>query len=161
MNVWRGRLGPSVNASSLDPQNFVDERLFTFLLHHEVHTATRLRYPVSVLCLNPDLPPSEATPAFTNEVAREAIRRIRATDVASILPGSSVTLILIDAEARNLTGILRRLRETSAPRRFTFSAGGGCYPQTASNVDELLHQAVELMKRARAEGGNRLYLPRI
>lgn len=153
-------LGPSVNAPSLNPKNFVDEGLFTFLLNHEVHKATRLRYPISILCLHPDLPPGEPTPAFTNELARAAVRHIRLTDVVSILPPSYVALLLIDAEAGNLKGILERLRETLGPRGLTFSAGGGCYPQTATNAKELLQQAVERMKRAKAEGGNRLYLPK-
>ena len=161
-------LSPNVNAPSLDPQNFVDERIFAFLLHHEVQKATRLQYPLSILCLTPDLPPGETTSALTNQLARGAARHVRASDVASILPPGSIALLLADAEARNLTGILPRLQEAldlvslaerGTERRFTLSAGGGCYPQTATNANELLRQAVELMARAKAEGGNRLYLP--
>jgi len=160
-------LAPSVNVPSLDPQNFVDERLFAFLLHHEIHKATRLRYCLSILCLTPDLPPGEATLSLTNQLAKAAIGHVRATDVVSILPPSCITLLLIDAETRNLREILQRLRETLEPlslalggndRRFTLSVGGGCYPQTATNGNELLLQGLELMSRAKAEGGNRLYL---
>lgn len=157
-------LAPGVNA--LDPRNFVEERLFAFLLHHEVHKATRLQYPLSILCLSPDLHPSEATPALTTQLAREAIRHIRTTDVGSILPPSCVALLLVDAETRNLAGILERLREAVEPlwfrtrgkERFTLSAGGGGYPRTATNANTLLLQAMELMSRAKAEGGNRLHL---
>jgi len=160
-------LTSSVNAASLDPRNFVEEKLFAFLLHHEVQKATRLQYPLSILCLSPDLHPSGATPAVTTQLAKEAIRHIRATDVGSILPPSCVALLLVDAEARNLAGILQRLKEalpllladTRRERRFTLSAGGGCYPQTATNASELLQQAVDLMVRAQAEGGNRFHLP--
>ena len=153
--------------NTLDPQNFVEERLFAFLLHHEVQKATRLQYPLSILCLSPDLHPSEATLALTTQLAREATRYIRTTDAGSVLPPSCLALLLIDAEARNLRGILQRLREvlplslaaTGRERRFTLSGGGGCYPQTATNANALLQQAVGLMTRAKAEGGNQLYLP--
>ena len=156
----------SVNIHSLDPQNFVDERLFSFLLHHEVHKATRLQYPLSLLCLSPDLGSSEAPPALTNRLARAASRHVRTTDVGSLLPPSSIALLLIDAEARHLRGILQRLRdalplslaETGRERHFTLSAGGGCYPQTAPTANALLQQVVDLMTRAQAEGGNRLHL---
>jgi len=33
------------------------------------------------------------------------------------------------------------------------------YPETASSEAELLEQAIELMRRAKAEGGDRLCLP--
>ena len=150
-------LAPSV--STLDPQNFVEERLFAFLLHHEVHKATRLQYPLSILCLSPDLHPGEAPPALTTELAREAIRQIRTTDVGSILRPSSVALLFVDAEARDLRAILQRLREALPRRRLTLSWGGGCYPQTASGGRDLLQQAVDLMTKAKKDGGDRLYLP--
>lgn len=88
--------------------------------------------------------------------------------MASTLPPACVTLLLIDAEARNLGVILRRLREAFEPisvtvggreLRFTLSAGGGCYPQTAGSGGELLRQAIDLMTRAKEDGGDRLYLP--
>ena len=118
--------------------------------------------------MTPDLPPREATPALTNQLAEVATTHIRAIDVASTLPPACVALLLVDAEARNLGVILRRLREAFEPisitvggreLRFTLSAGGGCYPQTATSGGELLRQAVHLMTRAKADGGDRLYLP--
>jgi hypothetical protein len=52
---------------------------------------------------------------------------------------------------------LRLTRGRNGP--YTLSAGGGCFPQTAGSGTELLGQAVDLMTRAKGEGGNRLYLP--
>ena len=101
-------------------------------------------------------------------MARVATSQLRATDLGSALPPASVTLLLIDAELRNLQGILERLRAALEPlslpalpkgQPLTLSAGGGCYPQTATTGSELLQQALDLMSRAKAEGGNRLYLP--
>lgn len=147
-------------------QNLVDEKLFVFLLEYEVHKAIRFQYPLSILCLAPDLPPTDASP-LANQLARVAVRHVRATDAASILPPSNVALLLVDAEARNVAAILQRLRQAFEPlplpatrkeRRLTFSAGAGCYPRTAANGRELIVQALDLMKRAKTEGGDRLYV---
>ena len=116
-----------------------------------------------MLCLTPDLPPNDATLALPNQLAKLAIGHIRAADVASTFLPSCVALLLIDAETRNLAGILQRLQEALEPislaGRFTLSAGGGCYPQTATGGSELLLRALDLMARAKSAGGNRLYLP--
>lgn len=161
-------LVPPLNLASLDPQNFVGADLFGFVLGHEVRKATRLRYALSILCLTPDLPSADATPGVVQQLSRVATSQLRATDLGSALPPVSVTLLLIDAELRNLPGILERLRAALEPlslpalpkvQPLTLSAGGGCYPQTATTGSELLQQALDLMSRAKAEGGNRLYLP--
>jgi len=161
-------LAPRGNGSSLHAQNLVDQRVFTLLLNHEIHKATRLQYCFSILCLTPDLPPEHADPTLTTQMATVAISHLRATDLASTLPPSCVTLLLIDAEARNLPGILQRLKGALEPLplilrgrdgRFTMSAGGGSYPQTATSGSELLRQAIDLMTQAKAGGGNQLYLP--
>lgn len=96
-----------------------------------------------------------------------ALRRIRATDVITTLSESSIGLLLIDAETWALPRIHQRLKEDleahrlavrGRESRLTWSAGGACYPQTASSGEDLLRQAVDLMSRAKDEGGDRLYL---
>lgn len=144
----------------LDPPNLVGRWLFTFSLFHEIHKAIRLQYPLSLLCLTPDRPDAEITGALIHRLATLSALRVRATDLAASLDPSSVAILFVDAETRNLSGILKRLKEELDPGlRLTVSAGGGCYPETASSGDELLEQAGELMRRANAEGGDRLYLP--
>lgn len=142
--------------------------MFSFILNHEVHKATRLQYCLSLLCLTPDLTPGETAPALTNRMARVILGQLRATDLASTFPTACVLVLLIDSELRNLPAILSRLKDAVEPfsvgprgreRHFTLSAGGGAYPQTATNGSELFRQSVDLMARAQAEGGNRLYLP--
>lgn len=159
---------PPPNLALLNPQNFVGAELFSFSLNHEVQTATRLRYCLSILCLTPDLRPGEVAPALTEQMAKAAIRCLRATDLASTLPPASTMLLLIDADLSALPGIFQRLKGALQPLlvparpkedRLTLSGGGGCYPLTASSASGLLQQALELMGRARAEGGDRLYLP--
>lgn len=153
------------------PSNFVDRGLFDYLLEHEVRAATRLRYYLSVLSLSPDLPSTDLSRALIERLAEAALRHLRATDIASVTTPSSLTFLLLDAEVRNLRPILLRMHEGMEPlfprvssvRRgnapLLVSAGGGCYPQTASNARELLRQAEGLMTRAKEEGGGRLHLP--
>lgn len=151
-------LSSGVNAPPAE--NVVDEGLFTFLVNHEIHKAARLRYYLSIVCLIPDLPATEITKALMDKLAIGAIRHLRATDVVSAFQSSCLALLLTDAEAHNLPGIFRRLIDVLGPisQPLTFSAGGACYPQTAPRGTDLLQQAMELMARARAEGGNRLTL---
>lgn len=148
--------------------NLVEENLFRFLLDLEVQKATRLQYPVSVVCMAPDLARGEVDPSLTKHGAEMVLRRIRATDVVTTLSQSSIGLLLIDAETRALPRIHERVKEeleahalTVAGRELhvTWSAGGGCYPQTATSGRYLLRQAIDLMVRARGEGGDRLFLP--
>lgn len=149
-------------------QNLVEENLFKFLLDLEVQKAMRLQYPVSVICMAPDLKPGQVDPSFTKHVAEMALRRIRVTDVVTTLSQSSIGVLLIDAETWTLPIIHQRVKEEleahpltagGRERHVTWSAGGGCYPQTATSGRYLLRQAIDLTVRARGEGGDRLFLP--
>ena len=158
--------------------NLVAEDLFKLLLHLEIQKAVRLQYCVSVICLTPDLPdlPNQTIdPGLPRQIAESAVRQLRGTDVATIFSsGGSVGLMLIDADTRTLGQILDRATDAARvtmgqavarqdqPRQdqpISLSAGASCYPETATSGRDLLRQATELMGRARAEGGNRLYLP--
>ena len=140
------------------PHNLVDQRVFQFILHREIHTATRLQYCLSLLCLTPDRPRRAAAPASLSRLAALLVSQLRATDLAARLDSSGVALLLVDAETRTLPKILERLKG-GLEGIVTLSGGGGCYPQTATTGPELLQQALALMTRAHAEGGNRLHLP--
>lgn len=149
-------------------QRCVEESVFRFLLDLEVPKAIRLQYCVSVLCLRPDLAAGTAGASVVRQIAQTALRPLRATDLATTFSVDSATciaLLLIDAETRTLPQILARVTELQAlavwaeGAPLSWSAGGSCYPQTVSSGRDLLHQAVELMTCAKAEGGNRLCLP--
>ncbi len=140
------------------PHNLVDQGLFQFILNREIHTATRLQYPLSLLCLTPDRPLGAAPSASLSRLATLFVSQLRATDLAARLDASGVALLLVDAETRTLPRILERLKG-GLEGLVTLSGGGGCYPQTATTGRELLQQAAALMTRAHAEGGNQLYLP--
>jgi GGDEF domain-containing protein len=153
--------------------NLVDEEFFRRLLHLEVQKAVRLQYCISVVVIAPDAPADRSDPALPQRIAEMAVRQLRGTDVATTFESQSmVGLLLIDADTRTLRQILNRATEaaqrTGIPAEATtpeapplsLSAGGSCYPETAASGRDLLRQATDLMSRAKAEGGNRLYLPR-
>jgi hypothetical protein len=149
------------------PASPVPERLFRYLLDLEAEKALRLRYCVSLLCLDPDVDGPSAR-GVARHIARIAARHLRQTDVATTLSASTVGLLLVGAELGTLSAILDRAggaMEPGSPRFasgrqvVSVSGGGGCYPVTASSAAELLRQATDLMRRARGEGGNRLLLP--
>jgi hypothetical protein len=149
------------------PASPVPERLFRYLLDLEAEKALRLRYCVSLLCLDPDVDGPSAR-GVARHIARLVGRQLRQTDVAATLSVSTVGLLLVGAEPGTLSGILDRTgsaMESGHPRYacgrrvVSVSGGGGCYPVTAPSATELLRQATDLMRRARGDGGNRLLLP--
>src|SRR5436189_170395 len=78
------------------------------------------------------------------------------SDVVARWAPASLALLLVDAETTHLPSIVRRLMahlETLA-----WSAGGACYPKTATRTDDMIRQAVDSMVMAKKGGGNRLYV---
>jgi len=150
MSEWR-KFGPlSVGGGWL-----VDESLFAFLVDLEIQKAQRLRYSISLVCFAVEGVPggnSESVPSVAEHIARY----LRATDAVSLGAGPWLALLLVDAESIHLPLILHRL--TTHLEANAWSAGGSCYPRTASRAEDMLRQAVDLMDRAKVEGGNRLYV---
>ncbi len=134
----------------------VDDLLFRFLVDIEVHKAQRLRYCVSLVCLTAEGAPPETRESSLPSLAEMVTRYIRGTDVVAPWAPASLALLLIDAETTHLPSILRRL--TARLETIAWSAGGSCYPKTATHADDMVRQAVDLMARAKDEGGNRLYV---
>lgn len=158
------------NGSNGDYSHLIAEDLFKLLLHLEVQKAVRLQYCVSVICLTADVPAQGVPPTLPQQIAESTVRQLRGTDVATIFSsGGSVGLMLIDADTRTLRQILERatdaarvaVAQTVAGQQqpVSLSAGASCYPETATSGRDLLRQARDLMAQARADGGNRLYLP--
>jgi hypothetical protein len=133
----------------------VDDGVFWLLLDMEIQKAQRLRYLFSVICVHIE---AETGIPDVGATARMLASTIRSTDAVTARDGSTVALLLIDADASSLPTILQRL-EVAALEAVTWSAGGACYPQTAASAEELLSQALAMMARARQDGGGRLYIP--
>jgi hypothetical protein len=81
---------------------------------------------------------------------------LRRTDAVAPWTEGWLALLLLAAEPTHLPAILERLTARVEP--IAWSAGGSCYPRTAARANDMLRQAVELLARATAEGGNRLYV---
>lgn len=154
---------PSVPRS----ERVVEEHLFRFLIELEINKARRLHYCVSVVCLAPDSSPGEAHQFSPRRFGDVVLNRIRATDVASVF-GNSFGLLLVDADRASLPSIVARVKgEMGAVARAageegsrrTWSGGGASYPQTAASGAHLVRQALDLLVRAKGEGGDRFYLP--
>src|SRR6516165_3274226 len=133
----------------------VEESLFRMLLAVEIQKAQRLRYSISLVCLAAEGDfPGDGKPSLAS-IAERIARYLRGTDAVATWSEGWFALLLIDAETTNLPAILGRL--TGRVETRTWSAGGSSYPRTAVRADDMLRQAVELLMRAKAEGGNRLY----
>jgi len=131
----------------------VDEALFRFLVDFEIQKAQRLRYSVSLVCFAAE-PASGGNGELS--LAERVTRYIRSTDAVTASAQGWLALLLVDAETTHLPLILERL----ATRLETdmWSAGGSCYPRTAARTEDMLGQALDLLSRAKEEGGNRLYV---
>lgn len=134
----------------------VDEPLFRSLVNFEINKAQRLRYSVSVVCFAVEPALTATGEASPSSVADTITRYLRRTDAVAPWAEGWVSLLLIDAETTHLPSILDRL--TTRLEAVAWSAGGSSYPRTAIQAEDMLHQAVDLMGRARQEGGNRLYV---
>jgi hypothetical protein len=134
----------------------VDEVLFKFLVDFEIQKAQRLRYSVSLVCFA--LGPSARGNGQASAVplAESVTRHLRGTDAVASWSQGWLSLLLVDAETTHLPAILDRL--TSRLDVGGWSAGGTSYPRSAARADDLLRQAVDLMAKAKEEGGSRLYV---
>jgi len=149
-------------------QNLVEAGFFPQLLYLETQKALRLRYSISVLCVSVSEGHQGKDPPPTTEyIAQEMIRRLRATDVATLLSPSTVGILLVDAEIQSVSKVFDRATETlrnhpvsfeGRESRVTLRAGAVCFPGTVTNASDLMRQAIALMGRASGEGTS-LYLP--
>lgn len=134
----------------------VDEVLFRLLIDFEIQKAQRLRYSVSLVCLSPDASTRSNGQAPATSLAESVTRHLRGTDAVTSWNQGWLSLLLIDAETTHLPSIVDRL--TNRLDTVDWSAGGTSYPRTATRSQDMLRQAVDLMTKAREEGGNRLYV---
>ena len=135
----------------------VDEVLFRLLIDLETQKARRLRYSVSLVCFAVE-PGALGNGKISVPALAESITpHIRGTDAVALWAQGWLGLLLIDAETTRLPVIVHRI--IARIETVGWSAGGSCYPGTATRADDMLRQAIDLMGRAREVGGNRLYVP--
>jgi hypothetical protein len=134
----------------------VDESLLRFLLDLEIHKAQRLRYSISLVCLAAESATIGTGEPSPSSLAASVGRHIRSTDAVAPWACGWIGLLLIDAETVHLPRVLDRL--TVRLEAVVWSAGGSSYPRTAGTAEDMLRQAVDLLRQAKQEGGNRLYV---
>ena len=148
---------PGVTSPSKSGAWVVDSEGFRRLLAIEIQKAQRLRYCVSLMCIAAD----RRSPEVEQPTALSLVERItpflRSTDIITCWTPPSLALMLVDADLVSLPSINSRV--TSKHEAYVWSAGGSCYPKTATHSEELLHQAEGLFLQAGRDGGSRLYLP--
>jgi hypothetical protein len=135
---------------------FVEESLLRLLLDFEIRKAQRLRYSVSLVCFAIELASASNGKASPASVAESITPYLRGTDAVAEWTQGWLAMLLVDAETTHLPSILERL--TTRLETIAWSAGGSSYPRTAARAQDMLRQAVDLLARAKAEGGNRLYV---
>ena len=142
------------------PPRVVEQDAFTLFVDWEVKKASRLAYCVSVVSMAVD-PLDRGLHGSLTALAELMAARVRATDLVAVIPPRFLALLLVDAPTASLQAILGRLSSETglADTQTGWSAGASCYPATAQRTNDLLQQATDLMTRAAADGGNRLYLP--
>ena len=134
----------------------IDGKLLRFLVDIEIRKAQRLRYCVSLVRIAVELATPETARPSEPPFAEMVSGNIRATDAVARWSSTSLTLLLVDAEAKSLPLIVGRL---TTDLGMVWSAGGSCYPSTAIGIEDLLRQAEEGLLDAQRAGGTRLFLP--
>jgi GGDEF domain-containing protein len=164
-----------VVSGNLDPRApFVDPDTFTLVVELELRRAIRLQYYVSLLALQADVEQSAELAdraALHREVAEVVRDQIRSTDVVSVMPSSHLLeVVLVSTYLDNLPAIIDRIATATSTQagdaegsmsRMTLSIGGACFPTTARERTELVHQAESLSMAARAEPGTSGYRYRL
>jgi hypothetical protein len=144
----------TLNRSAYAGARVVDDQMFRLLVDLEVEKAQRLRYCVTLACLTTEGVSAETGEPSVSSLAENVTRQLRSTDLVVPRTPTSLILLLVDAETSHLPMILRRL--TAGLEAVGWSAGGSCYPKTATRAEDMLRQAADLMAKAQGEGGNRL-----
>jgi GGDEF domain-containing protein len=164
-----------VVSGNLDPRApFVDPDTFMLVVELELRRAIRLQYYVSLLALQADVEQSAELAdraALHREVAETIRDQIRSTDVVSVMPSSHLLeVVLVSTYLDNLPAIIDRIAIAASAQagdaegsmsRMTLSIGGACFPTTARERAELVHQAESLSMEARAEPGTSGYRYRL
>jgi GGDEF domain-containing protein len=143
-------------SDSMEGGWLVDEVLFQLLIDFEIQKAQRLRYSISLVCFALQASRQGTGQTSAKSLAENVTRHLRSTDAVASWSQGWLSLLLIDAETTHLPAILERL--TNRLDTADWSAGGTSYPRTATRSEDMLRQAVDLMTKAREEGGNRLYV---
>src|SRR5262245_58131805 len=134
----------------------VDEVLFRQLIDFEIPKAQRLRYSVSLVSFALEQPMRGNAQVSSGSLAENVAKHLRSTDAVASWSQGWLALLPLPGERIPSAPILHRL--TNRLDTVGWSAGGTSYPRTATRTEDMLREAVDLMTKAREDGGNRLYV---
>jgi diguanylate cyclase (GGDEF)-like protein/putative nucleotidyltransferase with HDIG domain len=159
----------------VDPKTgLFNARHFASALAEELERATRLERPLSLLMVDLDLLREVnnsyghlAGDAVLQGIASIFSRELRHYDVPARFGGEEFSILLPETGRETALEIAERLRssvaessfdvETSVdPIRATISIGVATFPQDATDMTELVHQADLAVYRAKLQGRNRV-----
>ncbi len=138
---------------------------FNFILRSESKRAVRYMYFFSLLIVEPDQSPNGGhLPLLVNLIDRQT----RDSDLIGQDDQKRSLLLLHDAEQSDTFRIGERLRCQVEKQiftlddiwgRLTVSIGGACFPTHATDPQELLMTADQMLQKAKSLGGNQVCLP--
>jgi hypothetical protein len=141
MREWR-TFGPVFDGGGW----IVDEPLFRLLADFESERPSDYG-SVSIVCFASEPASAGGREVSAPSLAESFTRYLRGTDAVASWDQGWLSLLLVDAETTHLPSILERL--TARLETVAWSAGGSCYPRTATRAADMLRQAVDLMGRAK------------
>jgi len=157
---WRVIQG--VTSAMRNSGTIVDEQTFEFVTELEIHKASRLQYPVSLLALRPEPEGKKPPPGpLTEQFAQVISRVIRSTDLVRLRSAScTLHVLLVGAYWEDLPSVIQRIVEEVRRHRLqieggrrpvALSVGAACFPTTATTVQGLSAQADNLARQDRQE----------
>ena len=118
--------------------------MFKFVVEMEIRKALRIQYPLSVLTIMGQPPPTSTESgrlADVDPIVASISRVIRGADLIGHVPtGPALRVLLVGAYLADTDGVIERIRaevSRESPVRF----GVACFPVTASTAEELLGRA--------------------
>jgi diguanylate cyclase (GGDEF)-like protein len=153
--------------------NLYNRRYLEESLEHELQRATRSRQSVGVIMMDIDFfkrfndaHGHGAGDALLQAVAKCLQTGTRGSDIACRYGGEELTLILPEATCAQTVARAEKLRRDVERTRIhylgkllgpvTISAGVACFPEDASDANELLKAADAMLYKAKAAGRNRV-----
>jgi diguanylate cyclase (GGDEF)-like protein/putative nucleotidyltransferase with HDIG domain len=174
--VHRSLSVPALEAEArVDPKTgLFNARHFANALAEEITRALRFNRPLSLIMADLDLLRDInnsyghlAGDAVLQGIAEDFRQQLRHYDVPTRFGGEEFAILLPETSADQALEIAERIRRSVAARQFevetssepigvTVSIGVACFPQDASDANELIHQADLAVYRAKLQGRNRV-----
>jgi len=141
----------------------LEKEFFDFLTRFEINRAIRYQSFATLLFLEPDQ-------EFHNGVTLKIFARIlkeefRDTDIVGRVNHGRFGVILLHADSQSSFAAGERLRSRienylfSENKKGTISLGGACFPKNTTSCKDLIFMAEQMLKTARAKGGNTICFP--